>query len=79
MGSFKRPLLSNDQIIARYRAGESVTLVALRAKMPDAYVTAVLTAAGVRLRGRAEALRLALKDSGRFASTQRMRARQGRV
>lgn len=77
MGSFKRPLLSTDQIIARYRDGESAGLIALRCRVPSYYITAVLTEAGIRLRGPAEALRVALKDQ--FASTRRMQARRGRV
>jgi hypothetical protein len=76
MGSFKRSHLSNDQIIARYRDGESVALVALRCRMPRSFVEGVLVAANVRLRGRGEALRLAVKGSGRFASTRRMWARR---
>lgn len=79
MGRSKRSVLSDDEIIARYRDGESISLVALRAKVPDYHVTAVLVAAHVRLRGRCEALRLALKDREQRGSTRRMRARTGQV
>jgi hypothetical protein len=60
MGSLpKVPKLSNAEIIERYQAGESVGLLSLRCRVPDYHITAILTAARVRVRGRAEALRLA--------------------
>jgi hypothetical protein len=60
MGSLpKVPRIAPAEIIARYQSGESVGLLSLRAKVPDYHITAILAAAGVRIRGRAEALRLA--------------------
>jgi hypothetical protein len=60
MGSLpKVPRIAPAEIIARYQAGESVGLLSLRAKIPDYHVTSILCASGVRIRGRAEALRLA--------------------
>lgn len=61
MGSLpKVPRLSDAEIVSRYQeAGESVGLLSLRARVPDYHITAILAAAGVRIRGRAEALRLA--------------------
>jgi hypothetical protein len=60
MGSLpKVPRIAPAEIIERYQAGESVGLLSLRAKVPDYHITAILAAAGVRIRGRAEALRLA--------------------
>lgn len=61
MGSLRRvSRLSDAEIIERYQAGEGRTMIALRAKVPDYHVEAVLTAARVRIRGPAEATRLAL-------------------
>lgn len=61
MGSLrpKVSLLSDSEIIERYRAGESAGILSLRCRVPDYHVTAVLAAAGIRIRGPAEALRLA--------------------
>lgn len=63
MGSLRRtPRLSEAAIVERYIGGDSVSLLALKCRVPDYYVTAILTAARVRIRGPAEALRLALKN-----------------
>lgn len=60
MGSLPRtPKLSDTEIVSRYQAGESVGMLSLRCRVPDYHITAVLAAAGVRIRGPAEALRLA--------------------
>lgn len=60
MGSLPRtPKLSDAEIIERYQAGESVGMLSLRCRVPDYYVSAILCASGTRIRGRAEALRLA--------------------
>lgn len=67
MGSFKVSRLSDAEIIARYRdAGESAGMLALRAKIPLYRVQEILTAAGIRLRGPSEALRLALDQSAKL-------------
>ena len=55
----KVPRLSDSEVVSRYQAGESVGLLSLRARVPDYHVIAVLAAAGIRIRGPAEALRLA--------------------
>lgn len=67
--------LTDAEIVARYQAGESRTLIALRAKVPDYHVEAVLIASGVRLRGPGEALRMARARSVPRASTERAKAR----
>jgi hypothetical protein len=51
--------LSRAEIVERYQAGESVGLLSLRCRVPDYHITAVLSASGTRIRGPAEALRLA--------------------
>lgn len=59
----RRPRLSEDEMVERYvKRGESRTLIALRAKVPDYHVEAVLVARGVRMRGPAEAVRLAMRQ-----------------
>lgn len=79
MGSLPRaPKLSDAEIIALYQDGQSVSLISLKCRVPDYHVTAVLTAARIRLRGRSEALRLAMKTRGTWASTRRMLKRLGR-
>lgn len=60
MGSIKRAVLSDAEIVRLYRdVGECVGMVALRARVPVYRINDVLTAAGVRLRGPSERLRLA--------------------
>lgn len=58
MGTFKVQRLTDAEIVARYVAGEGRGILGLRAKLPDYRVTEILTAAGVRLRGTNEAIRL---------------------
>lgn len=65
------PKLSDAEIVALYQTGQSKSFIALKCKMPDYHVEAVLAASGVRIRGRAEALRLALKGR-KWDSTARM-------
>jgi hypothetical protein len=71
----RKSRLTDTEIIDRYAAGESVGMICLRAKVPDYHITAILTASGVRLRGPAEALRLAMRAKMRFGSTRRMHKR----
>lgn len=78
MGSRRVSRLTEDEIVQRYRDGQSKSLIALKAGLPDHLIEAVLRAAGCRLRGRAEALRLALQTRPQWSSTQRMRSRLGR-
>lgn len=60
MGSVKRLKLSPDDIARRYRdGGECVGMLALRAGVPVYRINEVLAAAGIRLRGPSERLRLA--------------------
>jgi hypothetical protein len=60
VGSFKPLRLSTDDIVRRYRDdGECVGMLALRARVPVYRINEVLTAAGIRLRGPSERLRLA--------------------
>jgi hypothetical protein len=80
VGSLPRtPKLSNVEIIERYQAGQSISLIALKCGTPDYHVTAVLAAAGIRLRGRSEAIRLAIQTRGQWASTLRLHKRLGRA
>lgn len=58
MGSRSVCRMPESEIVARYQAGEPRTLIALRARVPDYHIEAVLTAANVRIRGSAEAIRL---------------------
>jgi hypothetical protein len=58
----KYPRLSVAEIIDRYMSGESLTLVALRAKVSDVHVTSILLDAGVTLRGMDEARRLGILE-----------------
>lgn len=71
----RKPKLSAAEIISRYEAGESTGLLCLRAKVPDYHITAILSAAGVRLRGPSEAIRLAMRGAQQFGSTKRMHRR----
>jgi hypothetical protein len=66
----KYPRLSVAEIIDRYMSGESLTLVALRAKVSDPHIKSILADAGVPLRGMDEARRL-----GHLESYRRSRAR----
>jgi hypothetical protein len=75
----KASRLSSAEIVERYQAGESVGLLSLRCRVPDYHVTAVLAAAGIRLRGRSEAIRLAIQTRGQWASTLRLHKRLGRA
>lgn len=61
----KTPRLSAADIIERYRAGESLTMVALRAKVSDAHIRSILRDAGVPLRSANEAQRLGLLEMRR--------------
>lgn len=54
MGTFRAPRLSDEDVCSRYLAGESRTMIALRAKMPDQYIRDVLQHYGVALRTQAE-------------------------
>lgn len=77
MGSLrpKASLLSDAAIVSRYQAGESVGLLSLRCRVPDYHVVSVLAASGTRIRGPAEALRLAMKSRGAWPSTRRLNDR----
>lgn len=55
MGSIKVQTLSNDEIVARYLAGEARGLIGLRAKIPDYRVVEILMSNGITLRSPAEA------------------------
>lgn len=66
VGSIKRSALSTSDLVSRYVAGESAGMLALRAKIPLYRVQEILTAAGIRLRGPSEALRLALDQSAKL-------------
>lgn len=50
MGTFKVSRLSDEEVCARYAAGESRTLIALKCKMPDQHVRNVLLHYGIALR-----------------------------
>lgn len=80
MGSLKVPRLSEAEIVTRYVAGEGRTMLALRAKMPDAWVREVLAFHGVELRTQAEAAKAAAPGSSatRRRGERRFRERQGR-
>jgi hypothetical protein len=79
MGSIKVPRLSEAEIVARYVAGEGRTMLALRAKMPDAWVREVLVFHGVELRTHAEATKAAGPRiaAQRKRSERRFRERRG--
>ena len=79
MGSLpKKSKLSDAEIIQRYTdGGESAGLIALRCRVPTYHVMAVLASApGVRLRGAAEGIRLAMRGAQRFDSMRRMQQRR---
>lgn len=59
MGSIKRLRISPAEVVALYLGGESAGMVSLRAKVPVSRITEILTNAGVRIRGKQEAVRLA--------------------
>lgn len=61
MGSLRIQRLTDAEILARYRAGESQGLIGLRARLSSARVRDILVHHGVRLRSSQEALRLALR------------------
>lgn len=71
----RKPRLSDAEIVARFQAGESAGLLSLRAKVPTCRITAILTDAGVRLRGPSEAIRLAMRGAQQYGSTKRMHRR----
>lgn len=55
MGSLPRTSrISDQEIIARYRAGEGRGILALRAGIGDSMIVGILTAAGVPLRNPSE-------------------------
>jgi hypothetical protein len=58
----KQPRLTTAEIIERYLAGESRTLVALRAKVSDQHVRQILMDAGIPLRTMDEARRLGVLE-----------------
>lgn len=75
VGSIKRLQLSPAEIVARYLAGEGAGFLGLRAKVPAYRITEILLAAGVRIRGPHEALRLAMPErSERIARRARRQA-----
>ena len=75
----RKSKLTNAEIIERYAAGESTGMLSLRARVPDYHIAAVLSAAGVRLRGPSEAIRLAMRTAQQWNSTRRMQKRLGRL
>lgn len=59
MGSLPRPpALTEDEIVARYRAGEARGMIGLRARVSDARVKEILLAAGIELRSQREVVAL---------------------
>lgn len=62
MGSLYIPKLSEDEVVARYVAGESRGLLGLRAKKSDAWVVACLIRAGVPLRTPSEAMAIMMRN-----------------
>jgi hypothetical protein len=74
MGTVKTQVIPSAEIISRYLAGEGRGLLGLRAKLPDSRIKEILTAAGISLRGRAEARVLFAPR----ASAQQRRQRQRR-
>ena len=58
MATRKMPIISNAMICALYEQGESRGLIALRAKVPEPAIRAILVACGVRLRDKDETARL---------------------
>jgi hypothetical protein len=61
LGTLNLQKLSDDEICARYRAGESQGFIGLRARLSCYQVRDILKRHGVRLRTSSEALRLALR------------------
>jgi hypothetical protein len=76
MGSIKISALDDASIISRYVGGESRTMIALRCKMPDAYVIEVLTLHGIPLRRPSEIR--ALVSEQRAVTMARLEQRHGR-
>jgi hypothetical protein len=72
VGTFKAARLSDQDVVARYVAGEARGMISLRAGKPDAWVVAILQAAGIPLRTPAESMAILMRHR---AETQ---ARQGR-
>ena len=69
MGTARLQRLTDDEIVARYNAGESQSLIGLRARLSTAQVRAVLVGLGVRIRPSAETLRLTLRTRPRKPQT----------
>jgi hypothetical protein len=66
MGTMKIPRLSDSDVIARYQAGESRGMIALRAGKTDGWVLTVLTRAGIPIRTSAESMAFAMRDRKAF-------------
>lgn len=71
MGTFKVSRLSDDEVCARYLAGESRTLIALRCRMPDQHVRDVLAHCGIPLRAPSEVR--AMTAQARYIGSRRLR------
>lgn len=76
MGSLKTPRLSEDEIVARYRAGEARGILGLRAGVPDYRLVEILNLAGWSLRTPEQAR--ALAEASRAATVVRNRRRRKR-
>lgn len=61
MGSIKVQALPDEEIVARYLAGEARGLIGLRAKVPDYRVKEILSDNGITLRSPAEVTTIKVK------------------
>ncbi len=61
MGSLKPAIMTDEEVIRRYEAGESRGMIGLRAKKPDYWVVDVLIRNGIPLRAPSDWIALSIK------------------
>lgn len=76
MGTIKVQALPDEEVVARYLAGEARGMIGLRAKIPDCRVVEILAANGITLRSPAEAR--AITSKLRQEHRTRIQRRRGR-